>query len=133
MMLTVFMLMVTVVVVAVVIARFVSVRVVVPVRALLASDVDVATLSSVKYVDLNYVENKTQNCGSEHNFTTNFRRVPKPHSCLIYQQKSHDPYREDGNQGAKNFHAMIPVAELVIGISLSYCKSKHRQSKSKHV
>ena len=47
MMLTVFMLMVTVVVVAVVIARFVSVRVVVPVRALLASDVDVATLSSV--------------------------------------------------------------------------------------
>ena len=74
----------SVVMVVVAVAVLVSMRVVVPMRALLASDVDMTTLSSMQDIDLNNVENETEDCGAKHDFTTDFGRVPKPHCCLIY-------------------------------------------------
>ena len=78
------MVVVAVVMVVVAVAVLVSMRVVVPMRALLASDVDMTTLSSMQDIDLNNVENETEDCGAKHDFTTDFGRVPKPHCCLIY-------------------------------------------------
>ena len=74
----------SVVMVVVAVAVLVSMRVVVPMRALLASDVDMTTLSSMQDIDLNNVENETEDRGAKHDFTTDFGRVPKPHCCLIY-------------------------------------------------
>ena len=81
---SVVMVVVAVVMVVVAVAVLVSMRVVVPMRALLASDVDMTTLSSMQDIDLNNVENETEDCGAKHDFTTDFGRVPKPHCCLIY-------------------------------------------------
>ena len=55
--------------VAVAVAVLVSMRVVVP---------------SMQDLDLNNVENETEDRGTKHDFTTDFGRVPKPHCCLIY-------------------------------------------------